>query len=516
MKRFQKSKGGKKGKSGTAISTATSLKAQPLQDKAIDFIKGGNIEGLAKMCEEGSDEIKFLNKFHSKNGKTSMCVACEEGRLEAVEILLDAKAAVDLVDKNGMAPVLYAAQAGEKEIIELLHEAGANLTLISNSRQENALMLACTRNHQPVVEVLVRLDLLPIEARNSASETALAIALKFEYYAIAEFLLGATTAEINSPGTHGNTALIRSAFDGRVKTTQYCLERGANVNAVNCNGETALMVAVRHGHHEIVDLLLQHGANVDVQDAAGRTALMVACCCGRPDYAKMLLDKPAQAPDPNIVDSWGYSALTHLCVRRQNADGLQGAADLQLTDPERLGATWHGLVGVIDLLLERGAWIDAMDKNFCTPLMHCCQRGLVHVALLLLERGAAHQFTDLQDRSAAQLINDPDLRRFFEQQTAAVTTSNAEPSSAGDGGCRSRVAEGGMNEQQEQELFTRPGVRRKPGWVAELNEQRRERARLQGAQRQEELVGDLQRLQEELAAAAGVGGEGRVEGAVLS
>ena len=84
---------GKKG--GKGAQTATKIK-QALQDTAIEYIKAGNIEALEKMTEDGCDEIKFLNRLHTKSGKSSLGVAAEEGRIGSMSILLKAKPDVAL------------------------------------------------------------------------------------------------------------------------------------------------------------------------------------------------------------------------------------------------------------------------------------------------------------------------------------------------------------------------------------------------------------------------------------
>ena len=64
-------------------------------------------------------------------------------------------------------------------------------------------------------------------------------------------------------------------------------------------------------------------------------------------------------------------------------------------------AAHYGQIKVVELLLERGALVDAQDKNKCTPLHLAAQVGHTEVVRLLLERGAlvdaqeANQWTPL-------------------------------------------------------------------------------------------------------------------------
>lgn len=51
-------------------------------------------------------------------------------------------------------------------------------------------------------------------------------------------------------------------------------------------------------------------------------------------------------------------------------------------------ACTEGRVAVAKLLLERGAAVDAVDGNDCTPLLIACLQGRESVAEILLDHGA--------------------------------------------------------------------------------------------------------------------------------
>lgn len=421
------------GKKGSKGQSAAKIIKQAAQDKAIEYIKAGNIEALEKMCEESSEDFKFLNRLHTKSGKSSLGVAAEEGRIGSMEILLKAKATVDLVDKTGMTALLYAGKSGEMEIIEMLHDADADLNVKSEVKSENALMLACQGNHMKCVELLSSYG-LTVDDKNKREETALSIALKYEYFAVCSFLVE-READINVLGVNGNTPLIRSAFDGHEQTAEFILANRGNVNIQNFNGETALMVASRHGYATMVKLFLKYNAEVNTADETGRTALMLACMVGKSDIVRLLIDNGA---DLNQVDSWGYTALMCTCNRRLNF------TETQLQEHFAL----------IELLLQRGAYIDSMDKNYNTALMHCCKQGNMAVAKFLLELGADPTFRSINDIAMYDLIpNEEDKAIFHEavgQFAAARNSEDGEP----------------------MDPYDKPGTRRQPGWITELNDQK--------------------------------------------
>lgn len=209
---------------------------QAVQDKAIDYIKVDNFEGLTELflphlkdmtSEESTEstEIKFLNKCHTKTGKTPLCVAAEEGRMGSIDILLEAKALLDLVDKNGMTAFLYAAKAGELEIMETLKGADADVHAKSQ-RSENAVVFASAHNFLEVIELCVSYQ-VALDDLTTDLQTALTVALKLEYFPICLYLLE-RQCDINVRGFNGDTALIRTAFDGRTQTAAFILEQGGS------------------------------------------------------------------------------------------------------------------------------------------------------------------------------------------------------------------------------------------------------------------------------------------------
>lgn len=418
---------GKKGGKGKQSTPAKVVK-QALQDTAIEYIKSGNTEALEKMTEEGSEDIRFLNRLHTKSGKSSLCVAAEEGRIASITILLQAKPNVNLVDKSGMTAFLYAAMSGELEILEMLQEAEADMHAHSGARNENALFLATARNHLKCVELLVTSG-LAFDEKNTQQETPLSTALKFEYFPICELLVE-HGADINIRGTNGSTPLMRAAFAGRIQTVEFIVKHGGDVNLTNLNGESALSIACKHEHTEIVNLLLSSGANIDLADQSGRTALMLCCMVGKNNMIRLLLEQGANV---NAIDLWGYSPLMYCCTRNVS------------TLPEDLVVA-H--IATIELLVQSGAFVDQMDKNFNTALMHCCKKGYLRVASVLLELGADPTLRNIDGVAIADLIASEEDRALFIEATRAMG-GLARPDSAG------------------------AGSRTMPEWIKELNRRRK-------------------------------------------
>lgn len=107
---------------------------------------------------------------------------------------------------------------------------------------------------------------------------------------------------------HGDTPLIKSAYQGHHKFINFAIENGATIDAQNKNGETALIIAVTSGDILAVDKLLTSEANVNIQDIRGRTALIEAGARLDLRIIESLLYHNA---NKNLVDKQGRNALWH-------------------------------------------------------------------------------------------------------------------------------------------------------------------------------------------------------------
>lgn len=148
------------------------------------------------------------------------------------------------------------------------------------------------------------------------------------------------------------------------------LARGMDPNTADERGQVALFLALRGGADKVVLALLQHpDTKLDAANAAGETPLMMAALRGNLAAVRALLDKGVPARRE------GWSAL-HYAATGPSADAVQ-------------------------LLLERGAEIDARSPNGSTPLMMAARYGSEASVVLLLQRGADRRLRNQLDLDAA-------------------------------------------------------------------------------------------------------------------
>lgn len=171
------------------------------------------------------------------------------------------------------------------------------------------------------------------------------------------------------------------------------LQRGFDPNSRDPRGQTALYAALREGSDQVAAVLLAHPqTRIDLANAAGETPLMVAALKGRSAWVKRLIERGAQ------IDRDGWSPLHYAAA---SADAEAATASVQL-------------------LLARGARLDARSPNGTTPLMMAARNGSERVARLLLEQGADARLRNQQDLSAADFARQAGRDKLAESLTQAA------------------------------------------------------------------------------------------------
>jgi ankyrin repeat protein len=161
----------------------------------------------------------------SPGGGSSLEMACQEGHLEVVQILVDNGANVNDRGFLGFTPIRVAARNGHLEIVKYLAEKGAE-----------------------------------IDARADDKATPLEHAAAKGHYEIVEYLLG-KGANLNNKDKDGDFPLGEAAKYGHEEIAKLLLKKGADAGLTNKEGLTAYLLAKRHGQAKIVKLLESHRAH---------------------------------------------------------------------------------------------------------------------------------------------------------------------------------------------------------------------------------------------------------------
>uniref|UniRef100_A0A8C3DS86 Uncharacterized protein n=1 Tax=Corvus moneduloides TaxID=1196302 RepID=A0A8C3DS86_CORMO len=254
----------------------------------------------------------------------------------------------------------------------------------------NASFLRAARagNLDKVVEYLK--SGIDINTCNQNGLNALHLAAKEGHVGLVQELLERGSA-VDSATKKGNTALHIASLAGQAEVVKVLVKEGANINAQSQNGFTPLYMAAQENHIEVVKYLLENGANQSTATEDGFTPLAVALQQGHNQAVAILLEN----------DTKGKVRLPALHIAARKDDTKSAAlllqndhnADVQSKVTGRSGftplhiAAHYGNVNVATLLLNRGAAVDFTARNGITPLHVASKRGNTNMVKLLLDRG---------------------------------------------------------------------------------------------------------------------------------
>ncbi|XP_056228878.1 ankyrin-2 isoform X6 [Seriola aureovittata] len=254
---------------------------------------------------------------------------------------------------------LRAARAGNiDKVLEFLKN-GVDISTC-NQNGLNALHLAAKEGHKDLVEELLERG-APVDSSTKKGNTALHIASLAGQREVVRLLVK-RGADVNSQSQNGFTPLYMAAQESHLEVVRYLLENEGNQSIATEDGFTPLAIALQQGHNSVVSLLLEH-------DTKGKVRLPALHIAARKDDTKsaaLLLqnDHNADVQSKMMVNRTTESGFTPLHI-----------------------AAHYGNVNVSTLLLNRGAAVDFTARNGITPLHVASKRGNTNMVALLLDRG---------------------------------------------------------------------------------------------------------------------------------
>lgn len=170
-------------------------------------------------------------------------------------------------------------------------------------------------------------------------------------------------ANINARDIYGNTPLLVAILKKDTATAALLLEKGANPNVKNNYGETPIMLAAKNNDIVLVKLLVAKGVSINSKDGKGNPVLIEAVNKNSPEFVRYLIENGATV---NVRDMWMNKEKTALMIAIEN----------------------YASIETIDLMVAKGADLNAKDSDGNTPLMIAVERNNVPAVKLLVEKGA--------------------------------------------------------------------------------------------------------------------------------
>ncbi|KAF4345744.1 ankyrin repeat-containing protein [Fusarium beomiforme] len=391
--------------SGTeAKRMAASLAAYKAAEK-------GNEQALQKFLRKGA----YVDATVGRHG-TPLAVACKNGHIKTVQLLLEYEADVDKGEKFG-SPLELASSNGHDAVVELLLGAGVDAGKIIPS-----LELASANGHAAIVKKLL-LELKEKASPNATTGelltgTALHKAAEYGHDSIVRLLLH-HGADVNSTEGVYHTALQTACLKGHYTTAKLLLDKGADISITEVLFGPPLRAAATFGHLSIVELLLARGADINYEGPGGWTVIQTACVRGHYDVAKLLLDRGAdvniplqngqttfwlETSAPEIQSLLADSGVDIKSLPRRGVSEDQGESSSSQTAPKPTNLGPTGTKRHTSKLtmrskdrskqrLKRIAKYQTKGKNaepLRPPLIHCTVVSFVPNGVAALHDGCAH------------------------------------------------------------------------------------------------------------------------------
>jgi len=272
---------------------------------------------------------------------------------------------------------------------------------------------------QAVVALALALGLCSVPVRAS-SGNPLTDAIKDGDVTRVRELLAQSPDLVNARNSYGGTSLHGVAYNGTREMAKLLLAAGAGVNARTDLGDTPLHHSVSGGHSDLCRLLLAKGADLNARNIVGQTPIQASLYSGDMRLTRLLAAKGAKldifsaaalgkveevaallSASPRLAKAWAPSGLGETALHWAAAMGHEDVAQLLLDKGADVNAGagscgtplhWaacNGHVGVIRLLLANGASVNA-EGGFLlgTPLHWTTVRGREQAARVLLAAGA--------------------------------------------------------------------------------------------------------------------------------
>ena len=365
-----------------------------------------------------------------KGEKTPLHLAVCRPKSQTAQVLLEHGAEADARDANGRTPLhhlalLSAFETEECPMEQLLLKSGASVNA-RDKAQETPLHFASSALNLGTAKVLLEHG-ANVNAENDRGLTPLHMtALSGSSPrpiksgpSLVQLLLK-QGADVNTRGKDQVTPLHLASSRQDFGIARELLKNGADVNATSSHGKNALhyLLVQIFVEVKIAKLLLSWSVDVNAQDKLEETPLHLASYFGHVDVTEVFLDHGARA---NVENIWGNTPLHNVLLGHCEYHGFWQIFGDHPSLPSVQKEYPGRFVRLIQRLLERGADVNAQNKDHETPLHLASRHRLLEVARILVKHGADVDVKNSEGKSPLQLATGRKrkaMRRLFLAHSA--------------------------------------------------------------------------------------------------
>jgi ankyrin repeat protein len=369
---------------------------------------------IAQLMLERGAEVNARDKDQA----TPLHFACLDGCFASAREFLDHGADVNARSNNDETPLHCVSQSLSSDKVyelsasdsQLLSGRGADSDAIASAKHDaTMLVLAGYKSKLETARLLLDYGAYP-DVQNADGQTPLhggsqssdhrKGAPPLDPHRVVQLLLE-RGVNVNARDKDQETPLHLASYNLDLKTVRVLLDNGAEGDARNADGQTPLhrvSQSPKNGEYygsRAAQLLLERGVDVDARDNDQTTPLHLASHCGHADVAKVLLDHRARA---KTEDVGGQTPLHLVLLGHQNYKSWSMSSHLEQVDPGRA-------VRFAQQLLERGADVNARNKDWETPLHLASHLRLHQMARFLLNHGADVNVKNSEGKTPLQLAS---------------------------------------------------------------------------------------------------------------
>ena len=319
-------------------------------------VEAGHVDTVELLLNRSTfkpGDAKFLAAWSS---------AVEAGNVRVAEKFFEKGATPKALKKAASMPVIWAAKNGNLEMLDFL--IGKKFGVEGEDGNGwTALHLAAQNGYEKIIERLLEKK-VSAKAVTPQKETPLHLSVKAGHVAATEALLGKKGTAIGSQDIHDQEPLHLAARGGSAVITNALLLKKADVNAEDKFGWQPLHIAIAYGYTELVEQLMKSGAKIE--EKLGSTSYKKAqtqTFLESGYWAEARWPHPGSRP-LHLSTEYEREDITRILIEKGAKVDSECSKDWRPLHH----AAFNGSVSSVELLLNSGAYVHAVNSDGATPL----------------------------------------------------------------------------------------------------------------------------------------------------